>query len=239
MKQIVYCCLIVLSLFASCKKENNNENTKTEKINAPGFGTSTAAFTGINWQLPQGIVLKDSIRESSWWTDVHGGTAISIGDFGGLPGGAFTVCLYLQNTTGQTITIQFPQELLIFSNTIHTQNGVIISLGTITIPAHSEKVVIAGAFCINLQRSVPDLHTDQGNLQAFSFGPATVPAQLKEISDILKPKNITYKSITTPGGSVDPTRMAKLTIIQSAIWDATDGEGITAETKDALRSINL
>jgi hypothetical protein len=236
MRQSLSIILIILTCFTSCKKDNT-ANPSTGKINVPGFGASTAAFSGANWQLPAGVILKDSIREASWWTDVHGGLPVAIGNYHGTPGGIFTVCLYLQNTTGQSITIQFPQEILLLSNTIQTQNGVIILPRTITIPAHQEIVMIAGAFCLNLGRSTPDLHTNSGALQAFSFGPATVPAQLREISDILKSKNITYSSLVQPNGMLDPVKMAKMSIIQSAVWEITDEDGLKPETRTALQNL--
>jgi hypothetical protein len=237
MKKIALFLFLALAAFTSCKKDTATIDKPSAKINAPGFGPSAAAFAGAAWQLPAGIVLRDSIREASWWTEIHGGQTVPLRDFCGTPGGVFTVCLYLQNTTGQPITIQFPQELLILSTTIHSQNGVIINLTTVTIPAHSEKVLIAGAFCLNLGRSTPSLHTDAGALQAFSFGPATSPSQLKEIGDILRAKNITYQSLHRPDGMLDVEKMARMTLIQSAIWEATDGEGLTAETRAALMNL--
>jgi hypothetical protein len=239
MKQFGFLCLVFISLLSSCKKENGGENPSTGsgRITAPGFGTSTAAFSGANWQLPQGVLLRDSIREASWWTDIHNGSAPNFGDYAGTPGGIFTVCFLLQNTTGQAITISFPQELLILSNTTLTQNGVILLPRTIIIPAHDELVVFANAFCLNLNRSVPDLYTSTGALQAFSFGPAQAPAQLREISELLKTKNLTNSSLLLPNGTIDHEKLQRLSLIQNAVWEATDEDGLTAETKAALQRL--
>lgn len=237
MKKIFPALLGLIVLFASCKKEN--VPAPTNPIGGmPGFGTSTEAFSGTNWQLPQGIILKDSIRDAQWWTDIEGGLPIAVADYRGLPGGLFKVCLFLENTTGQAITIDFPEEILLLSNTIETQNGIIIELETITIPAHSETVIIAGVFCINLERDVPELYTSAGNLQAYSFGPATVPAGIKEITNILRPKNIRYSDMFV-NGMLDVTRLSQMMIVQSALWEVTDDDGLTAETKAELQALDF
>jgi len=238
MKKIFLALCALMTLALSCKKEDNQPAPPVTTL-APGFGPSTAAFSGANWQLPQGIELKDSIREAAWWEDVHGGAPIPGSQYRGLPGGTFMVCIYLQNTTGGAITIDFPEELLILSNTVQAQNGLIINLETVTIPAHSEIVIKADVFCINLTRSIPDLYTDDGVLQAFSFGPATVPPAIREITDILKPKNISYADMLTPDGILDPLKLSQMMIVQMAIWEVTDGDGLESDTKADLQDLQF
>ncbi len=237
MKRIFPALLSLFVIFSSCKKDD--VPAPVNPIGGmPGFGTSTAAFTGTNWQLPQGVVLKDSIRDAQWWTDIQGGAPVPVAVQRGLPGGLFKVCLFLENTTGQAITIDFPEEILLLSNTIETQNGIIIELETITIPAHSETVIIASVFCINLERDVPELYTSGGNLQAFSFGPATVPPGIKEITNILRPKNIRYSDMFV-NGMFDVTRLSQMMVVQTALWEVTDDEGLTAETKAELQALDF
>jgi hypothetical protein len=237
MRNIGILCLLFILALVSCKKEDATGETPVgSRITAAGFGPSTAAFAGPSWQLPQGIELIDSIHEGSWWVDVHGGTEIPFRDRFGTPGGLFPICFYLRNTTGQPITITFPRELLIQSGIITTQNGIIFFLEPVTIAPNAEAVVMASAYCLNLGRSVPSLHDGQGNLQTYTFGPTNVPSQLKEITEILKNKNVTHRTMLKPNGSIDLDQLFKVSKIQAAVWEATDEEGLTAETKADLQN---
>ncbi|MBL0183027.1 MAG: hypothetical protein IPP96_12325 [Chitinophagaceae bacterium] len=76
-----------------------------------------------------------------------------------------------------------------------------------------------------------------GDFLGYKFGPSVIPSALQEIVDILRAKNRTMNDIVKPDGTIDNAKAAKYAVIQKAIWEVTDGQGLTAGTKNELLAL--
>ena len=105
-------------------------------------------------------------------------------------------------------------------------------------PAANEITIVAQGFCINKGRAIPETYTEgTENFLAYSFGPSAIPPALKEITDILEPKHISMQDILDANGNADANKIEKYVVIQTAIWEVTDGEGLTDATREKLKAL--
>ena len=113
-----------------------------------------------------------------------------------------------------------------------------MELGTVEMPAGSSQTIVTQGFCINLGRDIPQpFNEGTGNFLSYSFGPSEVPAALLEIMAIVKAKHFSMADILKEDGTVDNDKALKYGIIQAAIWEVTDHDGLTKETKDKLMAL--
>ena len=240
MRKLMYGFVVGILFLVSCGKKDLIDNgVGSGPLNEPGFGSSNAPFAGSSWQLPAGVTLKEKIHYFGYCDDDENGSRKdSIGVRNGWLS-YFAVCITFENHTGEPIEIKLPPVILIESVDIVYQNGMIITdLETFEVPANGAVTVFSPVFCLNGAREAPLEVTDEdGNLIQFKLGPSQIPAALQEIVDILKTKHIDYASITKADGSVDSDRLYALKIIQDAIWEVTDGEGLTDEWRQKLRAL--
>jgi hypothetical protein len=248
MKQLALFLLAFTLLFAACKKESRTENTDSNtpgtpvggSLNAPGYGPSTAAFKAPAWKLPEGIELVDSLHDLNFCFYMSTPPRFEqYKNFRGLPGGVAQLCGTLRNKTGSTITIHFPDALVVSSSHLMSQGVLLLFLGDVTLIPGSTKTVMAGGFCINQSRHVPEPYAEDGSILSYSFGPSDLPGPLAEIKDILKPKSLGYGSVLKGDGTPDIDKVTKLSVIQSAVWEVTDGEGLTQTTRQKLKDLSL
>jgi len=230
-----------VTILTCCSKSKNEEssgnNNPPGAITEAGYGNSNLPLTGTAWQLPAGVQLEDSIHEYSYCWAFAPYTQVPPKDWKGIPLG-FSFCLTLKNTTSQPIIIQFPPSLTYTSSSVLHQNILTIELGTVEIPAASSRTIVTQGFCINLGRAIPQTFDEAtGNYLTYSFGPSTIPGALQEILDILKVKHITINDILKADGTVDNSKAAKYAVIQAAIWEVTDQQGLTNNTKSQLLAL--
>jgi len=123
-------------------------------------------------------------------------------------------CFTLQNSTGSTITLTFPSGLIFISSDLGVQNGLVINTVVVVLPPGPTTILVP-LYCVNLTRhgsSATDL---------FQLGPVSDDPVLKEIITILSGKNLA-------GHEFD---------VQFAIWEYTDGDGLTDATRAKLKSL--
>jgi len=241
MRKLMYGLVAGMLFLASCsKKDVVTDNGGAGPLNEPGFGSSIAPFAGLPWQLPAGIALKEKIHYFEYCNDDE--NAEKRKEWIGVPNSwlsYFAVCITFSNNTGEPIEIKLPPVILIESVDIEYQNGMIITnSATIDVPANGTVRLFSPVFCVNAAREAPlEVADEDGNLIEFELGPSAVPAALKEIADILKTKNLSYALITKADGTIDSQRLQQWSIIQDAIWEVTDGEGLTEEWRQKLRAL--
>src|SRR5690606_35755099 len=127
------------------------------------------------------------------------------------------VCLGFTNTTNEAITITIPKGLIIISTDDKTQNGLVIKVETIEIPANAAVDFNLGAYCLNSGRT-PALPGD-----VFEFGPVTQNSALNELMELVKNKRIDNVTASAT--------------IQAALWNITDGNGLTNGDKQAIAAL--
>jgi len=246
MKRILLALLVLAFIITGCSKNSNSVSGQTTEgtdpavpgpLTAAGYGHSTQSMTGPYWQLPPGVQLTDSIHEFSYCWAFPPYTQVPRKEWKGLPLG-FTFCLTLRNTTVQPITVIFPPELVFISVSSKHQNVLVIDLGTVQLEGGSEKTIVAQASCLNMGRDVPEPYKEGTDaFLSYSFGPSQLPAPLQEIAGILKPKHISMNDVLKADGSFDAGKVAKYAVIQQAIWEVTDENGLTETTRKKLKDL--
>jgi len=231
----------MIALLASCSKGKTEESLSIHISQGPlaeaGYGNSNMTFAGTAWQLPAGVELEDSIHDYSYCWAFPPNTQVPPKDWKGVPLG-FTFCLTLNNTTTHPITIVFPPQLVFASSSVLHQNILTIELGTLELPAAGAKTIVAQGFCVNQGRSIPQTFDEAtGNFLSYTFGPSVIPAALQEVVDIVRSKHITMNDILKPDGSIDNSKTGKYVVIQTAIWEITEQQGLTANTKNLLLAL--
>jgi hypothetical protein len=245
MKQLALSILAFSLLFTACKKERRTDDTNdnagqtpTGGLNEPGYGPSTTAFKNPAWKLPDGVELVDSLHDLNFC--FYMSTPPRFEDyknFRGLPGGVAQLCGTLRNRTTTTITIHFPDAIVVSSSSLMSQGVLLLFIGDVTLTPGSTKTIMIGGFCINKSRHAPEPYAEDGSILSYSLGPSDIPPALNEIKDILKPKNINYQSMLKADGTPDINKVTKLSLIQAAIWEVTDEGGLTEDTRKALKAL--
>jgi len=228
-------------LLSACSKTNTDEATidagTPAVTTAPGYGSSNLPFTTASWQLPADVKLEDSIHDYSYCWAFAPYKQVSPKDWRGVPLG-FTFCLTLKNTSSHPVIVQFPPQIVFSSSSLLYQNVLVINLGSVELVPGSIRTIVAQGFCINKGRDIPQTYNEEtGGFLNYSFGPSTIPSALQEIVDILKSKNITMNDVLKADGTIDNTKTLKYAVIQKAIWEVTDGEGLTTNTKNELLAL--
>lgn len=160
-------------------------------------------------------------------------------NFRGLPGGVGQLCGTLRNKTNTPITIHFPDAVVATSSNLMSQGVLLLFIGDVTVLPGATKTIMIGGFCINQSRHLPEPYAEDGSILSYSFGPSVIPSPLNEIKDILKPKNLSYQSVLKTDGKPDMDKVTKLSVIQAAIWEVTDGNGLTQTTRQKLKDLAL
>jgi hypothetical protein len=241
MKKEIFFIAVVISLLSSCSKSKTEETTtntnSSGSITEPGYGSSKLPFAATSWKLPAGIQLEDSIHDYSYCWAFAPFTQVLPKDWKGVPLG-FTFCLTLRNTNTATTVIPFPPQLVFSSSSSLHQNVLTIDLGSVTLLPEATRTIVAQGFCINKGREIPQtFNQETGNFLSYKFGPSAIPPQLQEIADIVKSKNITMNDVLKADGTIDNTKIEKYSVIQKAIWEVTDEQGLTSNTKSQLSAL--
>lgn len=131
-------------------------------------------------------------------------------------GGAFTIVLYLTNTTGSDITITINPGTWFFTGSGDYQPMVIAVSVTITITAGQTVTKPIPVFCLASDKSAPDESSEYTICDIVSL------SCLTDIIDVLQTKDISAI------GFVEAMN------IQAIIWDCTEGEPVDMEYLNAL-----
>ena len=187
MKKFISGLLFMMILTSSCKKEMNSnssdqpgnssgDSANVQLFNEAGYGSSAKPFRDPAWLLPAGIELAEKFHHFMYCAqlaDTPVTTALK--NFKGVPGRLFMLCFTLHNNRNYPITIDFPEELAIVSSSIQSQNGLLIALGEVIVPANASLTLFAGGFCLNEGRTAPDVYDENGGLLYYELGPSVVP----------------------------------------------------------------
>jgi len=197
-------------------------------------------FSAPAWKLPDGVELVDSLHDLNFCFYMSTPPRFEeYKNFRGLPGGVAQLCGTLRNKTNLPVTIHFPDALVVSSSSLMSQGVLLLFIGEVTLTPGSTKTIMAGGFCINQSRHAPSPYDEDGNILSYSLGPSTIPPALNEIKDILKPKNLGYQNVLKADGKPDIDKVSKLSVIQAAIWEVTDGGRLSEGTREKLKDLTL
>jgi hypothetical protein len=128
--------------------------------------------------------------------------------------GFFNVELRGRSITGGVVVETLPGGLFFIPGSDETQNLIVIKPQVINFGA-TETTWVIGCFCCNSGLDAP------GSEDAFTIGPVTDNADLKRIVAICADRDIAWHTV----------------LVQTAVWQVTDGSGLTQGMEDSLRAI--
>ena len=126
------------------------------------------------------------------------------------------VCVTLHNSTTSTVMTTFPPGIVLISKSNEVQNGTQVQPIVVPVRAGSDTTVVLELYCVNLTRHA----TAPGD--EYTLGVVSDNAGLREIVNILANKVIDESSVST---------------VQDAIWEVSDGDGLTSVTRTDLQSL--
>lgn len=178
----------------------------------PGIGPSLAAPTGAPYALPAGVDLVspipgydlDCIPQEQQAQEEKGS------------GSLVRVCMTLRNNSSQPKTVELPAGLILVSEDLSSQNGILAQAVPLEIPAQQTLAVALHMYCINETRA-PTAPWD-----SYHLGPITQDARLREIISL-----VADKFLPVPGQEE----------VQSAITHVTDGAGLTSQDRQELNNL--
>jgi len=245
MKKQLFLFAFMITILAACSKTKVDNTSSgagntgaTGAVSEPGYGPSNTSFSAPAWKLPSGVEMDDSIHDYSYCWAFPPFTNVQPKDWKGVPVG-FTFCMTIKNKNNNLpFIIHFPPELILASSSFKHQNVLIIELGDVELQPGESRTIVAQGFCINKGREIPQTFKDgTSDFLSYTFGPSNIPAALKEVTDIVESKHITMNDILKPDGTIDNTKIEKYVPIQTAIWEVTDGQGLTNETRNKLQHL--
>ncbi|MBX3190329.1 MAG: hypothetical protein KF819_25240 [Labilithrix sp.] len=135
-------------------------------------------------------------------------------------GDLLPACVGLKNTTGAEIVVKIPAGLFFISEDPEVQNGIILQDHDLTIPAGATKYFRFDLFCANKNCIFGS------KASRFTFGNVTNDPLLRELVDLAKNKVLRRS-----------TGSKTAYVFGQAIWDVTEGLGLSAERKKELADV--
>jgi hypothetical protein len=214
------CLSAVLALMA-CSSNGGGKDDAGEAPQGqsrPGMGTSKEQPVGTPYSLPAGVELEKPIKgDDPYCIKPEQQEKDKKGS-----GGLVRLCLNFRNTntTSQTpIKVVFPAGLIFTADQDISQNGIIVQTVTIDVPAGRQAFYVPlYLYCLNKSRD-----PTEGAQNTYTMGPVTQDASVQELTGILQNKALPL---------VDPNNT-----VQNAMWNITDGSGMTAEDRAALSKL--
>lgn len=218
MKKILLPFLTVVFLFLSaCNKEDDNDNNNTPiTYNVSGFGASTGNLTGNPLVLPSGIIINGQILSqfipcnSNSIFDVNGGDYVKL-------------MVPVKNTSPNTINVTFPAGLVCQSYDTTIQNGILVQQVSVSFPPGFNDCVNFNMYCINANRN------GSGDSEIFGNPIVSNNQKIQELLQLLSNKKSNWGQ--------DPNAMNYSSIIQSAVWNVSDYDGLTDTDRSAIATL--
>ncbi|WP_164018394.1 hypothetical protein [Pyxidicoccus trucidator] len=214
---------------AGCKDDGDgtDPDDDTPAGVEPGFGKNRSAPKGTPFSFPAGVqVVSGTIKGANDDGDCSESQVAPVGSGLNVRG-----CLEVRNTTGAPVQVVFPPGLVIVSASETYQNGILVEREVVTIPptsngpggvdggAESETVSIPlHLYCINKSSDPSD------SSARFELGPITDHPKMREIFTLMEGKDISNQR--------DPVEA-----VQEAVFSVSDGDGLTAEDREALKDL--
>jgi hypothetical protein len=179
-----------------------------------GMGASTAAPTGQAYAWPQGVQVEQPVKGDDPYCVPEDQQSTPHTGHGGL----VRLCLGLRNTGVVPVTVVLPPGLIFVSDSLQTQNGIVLQTTTIVVPPGSLTYYVpVYLYCLNLGR-----HPTAGGQDTYQPGPVTDDAAVLELLSLLQGKDV-------PLAFEFP--------LQEALWDITDGNGLTQDDRNAIAAL--
>jgi hypothetical protein len=232
MAKAAWTCLLLAALvgLGGCsddKDKGNGGTTDGGTTSAkPGFGDDTRRPAGTAFNLPSGVRAEGTLVG----TDDDGNCAQPRLETVGA-GFLVRACLPVRNDTDAGVPLVIPAGLTLVATTQEFQNGIILVGGTAVVQpsgggdAGVDAGTVTGtqylalhAWCLNKNRSGSEPRA------RYELGPVTNNAQVLELISLIQGKDIAGDG-------------SKVEVVQEALWHITDGTGLTADDREALKDL--
>lgn len=231
-----WCLYLILcsNLFTSagCKKDDTRQvetgNGQETPGKIPGLGEMPGEPEGTQFNLPAGVRLvgeiegqEDGASSRDCLFDGQGFNVI------------VKMTLKRDSTVSGPLTVEFPPGLIITSASEGFQDGLLVERILVTLPpvntgsGGAECQVSLLLFCLNSAR-----HTSDATAR-YKFGPVSSSKLISNLISRLKNKKINYREFEDG----DPVWFENQEKIQDAIWQLTDGNGMTETTIQFLNQL--
>lgn len=191
-------------------------SAKVRKSAGPGLGLSKAEPEGAPFKLPPGITLEDPILAYASQDPIDCEDKYPEEGDPSNNGGAVTLCLVFRNTTGQPITVTLPPGLLFVSKSDKVQSGFTVQTVRIVVPAGERYFSPLHLHCANVDRNLSSRNDE------YKLGPIVQYEEFNELFTLLEGKTVTRD---------------ELAYVQLAVRHLTNGEGLSAEDRAALKAM--
>lgn len=161
--------------------------TDEPEVGLPGMRDSTARPVGIPFVLPEGVELVEPILSYNFFdeNDCKDPEEEEPTQQIGNPAGAVQVCMIFKNRTGGPINIEFPPGVIVESESIETQNGILIQTADLEVPA--KQLFVKLKFdCMNVTRGAPTGFSGA----RYRLGPVTQHPHIVEALRLLADRDL-------------------------------------------------
>ena len=179
-----------------------------------GKNAAYATPSGTAFALPAGVRLKNDEITGDFEPDCKAESdPIEYGS------DLIIACMGFTNTTTAPITLKLPAGLFFLVKAPDGQNGLMLQDHELTLPAGQTSFFKINLFCAN-KHCVYGRRTDR-----YSFGNVTNDPKLLELVDLAKKVRLEF------GHTNEAYAFGQ------AIWDITDGDGVTAEHRALIAGL--
>ncbi len=260
MNKLIYFAGLLL-IFAGCSKKggeleepgegNDWDIVIASSKNQPGIGPTAGTPAGASWQLPEGIEITDRPGKP-----FNPDLRLLFGSIN-----TFYADLSFVNRKNTVITVEIPAGLIcLFKREGRVQNGILTSTVNIEVPptfkddgsADDTTTVYLGLGCLNYSMAFPWEENQEWDTRDYPIGKdmyrpgvVTTDPNLLKLLALLKgypglrltrhynPQEMFSEEYQTPEWRVI------YTLVQAALWEITDGPGLTRkdyrELQEALQ----
>ncbi|MEO6287356.1 MAG: hypothetical protein ABIN80_24265 [Dyadobacter sp.] len=219
MKSCIYLILITAALSCCIHSAPVPDEIKSS---APGFGTSRMRPSGETFTYPAGIQV---LGKPHWDLECMDEAKKKKRVFGS--GSAVHFCIQFANTTDRLIVVTFPPGTVFISESVESQNGILVQGISMEVPAQSAPVFHIFNHCINADRDVTDYNV--------TFEPVPLisdHAGMYELTSLLADKKINSEDYNY---SVIPTEI--FVPIQMAVDEVAHTGELSSASREALRKL--
>ncbi|WAC14559.1 hypothetical protein [Dyadobacter pollutisoli] len=216
MKSYIYLILVVAALLGCIHSAPIPDELKAS---APDFGTSKMRPYGETFTYPAGIKV---IGKPHWDLECIDEARKQKRVFGS--GSAVHFCIQLANTTGSPIVVVFPPGTVFISESIESQNGILVQGISMEVPPQSAPVFHIFNNCINADRDITDYNV--------TFEPVPIISDLEGIAELtmlLADKRINSEDYNY---SIIPSEIS--VPIQIAVNDVAHTGELSAASREAI-----
>ena len=231
LRLLVFVCTAIMAVsFNACDKKDDLKQYEPGEI--PGLGDVIGDIPGYQFTLPNGIELigeiTGAITSNNYWNQSSSGQIIH---YYGSGSGYVDLLLILRNVRSNPVTVTFPMATVFISKTGSTQNGVLIQKVTITIPANSDYNLGLVLFCGNRHKG------SAGSGSVYELGTVCNASSLIDLCKLLQNKMINIEKFSPTSTADKNTYNLQKALLQSIVWQVTDGNGLTQSDIDYINSL--